>query len=137
MIEQSIYSHLASLPDLVDERVYPMIAPQNATYPYILYMIVADEEWHDLLGSTGCSRARVQLEVWSDSYLEARQVSNKLRLYIDGYAGYWGETKIQACLKESSHDDFTRDVEAQVNTEYICYSDYSVIYEKDTAYTRS
>lgn len=57
----------AALDPLVDERVYPAVAPQGCPTPYIAYQRVGGEDSSTLDGLSLVRNARVQVAVWSAS----------------------------------------------------------------------
>lgn len=64
-----------ALKDLVDERVYPDIAP-DAELPYITYQQVGGEAVNFVDGAIpDRSNARIQIDVWAATRLQASQIS--------------------------------------------------------------
>lgn len=76
------------LNDLVAGRVFPDIAPPDAEVPYITYQQVGGDPVNLLTGeSPGKKNARMQINVWAGSRLEASgltdQVESALRAATD------------------------------------------------------
>ncbi len=64
-----IYNRLithASLTALVGTRIYPVVAPQNATYPLITYSIIKAPLDRSKQCAGDYMRATVQLTIWAD-----------------------------------------------------------------------
>lgn len=81
----SAESHVFSaLKDLVDDRVYPDVAPPGVQEPYIVYQCVGGKATNFLGGETPSkTNARVQVSVWSLSRLQTsalvKQVEQAMR----------------------------------------------------------
>lgn len=75
-VESIIFDALKSL---VSNRVYPDIAPENATKPYITYQQVGGEAVN-FIDTTVPSKknARFQINVWSQTRLEAASLSRQI-----------------------------------------------------------
>lgn len=64
----------------VGQRIYALRAPQDVEPPYITWMPIVAEEMPDLdLPQHDLARARVQVDVWARSYLEAIQIAGDVR----------------------------------------------------------
>lgn len=89
MSETTIYSILVAdgnITGLVSTRIYPILAPQNTTNPYIVYRRISGVSINALEGELGTTEGRFQIDAYSTSYAEAKTL-----------AGY-----VKAALKASS-----------------------------------
>ncbi len=75
---------------LVGDRMYIMSGPQNVTKPYIIYAMV-DRSDHDVSGVSGRGIATFTVDVWDESYDDARAVALLIQAGLDGYLGVMGE----------------------------------------------
>ena len=90
MVANAVYSLLAgdaAVSALVGTRVYPNVAPQNTAYPHIVYQLINVSHIEVLAGSFGNARSLVQVSCRSHDYDEARDLAEKCRLVLQGYAG--------------------------------------------------
>ena len=55
---------------LTSTRVYPNVLPQNPTLPAIAYNIIDVVPVHSAGTSSGMAESRVQVDIWSEDYLE-------------------------------------------------------------------
>ena len=88
--EEAIYAILTSNTNLnaqIGLRCYPGLAPESATFPYIVYERISSDHWHDMGGSSGMCVASFQIDVVAETYSNAKAVSELVRLAIDGYRG--------------------------------------------------
>lgn len=98
MIEDAIYTHLASDADLaalVSTKVYPHSAPQRTLMPYLIYRRLHSEHLEHLGGSAGTCRALFEFSAWSTSYATAREIAEKIRLALQGFSGTVGAVEIE------------------------------------------
>lgn len=88
--EAGLYSLLASnaaVAALAGARIYAGYAPQHADYPRITYRIISSLRYVDMLGPRGLAHPRVQLDMWSYSKPNSRDLARAVRETLDGYRG--------------------------------------------------
>lgn len=80
----------ATISAFISSRLYPGIAPQNATYPFAVFTTVSgnDELCHD--GPVGIIRERIQFDILSDTPDEAEQIKDGFYTLIHGMEGAIG-----------------------------------------------
>ena len=103
-IETTLFSTLdndATLTGLVASRIYPQVAPDNATIPYITYQVIVGSSHSRLKGAAGSERKLIQLNCISNTYSEAKSVAVAARSAINGTVGY--------CNSES--DDYFSEIQ--------------------------
>lgn len=82
MSETDIYSTLtndANTSGLVSTRVYPVIAPQDVTVPYVVYRRIIGDSVNDLAGEIGTTRGRFQIDVYADQYSTAKTLAGYVK----------------------------------------------------------
>lgn len=72
---------------LVGTRVYPVIAPQNAQYPCIVYQRISGTEQ---MGTTQIREARYQLSCWGETFASAQAVATQVRVALEEWSIYGG-----------------------------------------------
>lgn len=91
---------------LMGRRVYAVMAPQSATYPFATYRRNAIEREQTLGNPMGVPRVSVELQIYGGTYEQARQAADAIRSVLDGYGGSaLGCTVSQVSLEQES-DDF-------------------------------
>lgn len=98
-VEAGIFRRLVQDPEiggLVADHVFPGMAPQHASLPYI---VIADRvstirRW-DMRGTSGLATARVQVDVYAASRSEAKALAFHVRESLDGFAGSLGDGLVQ------------------------------------------
>lgn len=102
-LEAAIYSILSTNIDviaLVSTRIYPLLLPQDAPLPAITYARVSTERESAFVTDPGLSTARIQVDIWATSALNAMAVSEKVRSALHRYRG-----TIASVTIEESHID--------------------------------
>lgn len=89
MLEQAIYSYISTYPGLialVGSRIYPLVMPQNPTYPTVVYSRVSRVYEKDLSG-TAWNQSRMQFSVYATKYSDAKAVAEQIRAAFRDYKG--------------------------------------------------
>ena len=78
--------------DAVGTRIYPQALPLDVTLPAatLSYVDGAGQLSHG--GPDGFLWARVQIDIYAATDLEAAQLRDALRRWLNGYSGYLGST---------------------------------------------
>ena len=81
MVENYIYRHLstsATIVGLVGTRIYPLRAPQNPTFPFIVYQRISCVPEYGMDGFHGLSNVTVQIDAYATSHSAVRSISSAL-----------------------------------------------------------
>lgn len=94
IIEAALYSYLstyAGLTDLISTRLYPLVLPQNPTYPAITYLKVSRVGGRAMKSTNPRHiRARFQFSCWATSYSSAKAVAVQVQTALQDYNGVMG-----------------------------------------------
>lgn len=71
---------------LVNDRIYPLVAPQRAELPLLTYQRVDGERIRTLAGPTGSAHPRLQINCFATTYRDAKTLAEAVRLALDGLA---------------------------------------------------
>jgi hypothetical protein len=86
--EKSVADALIADPDvsaLVGERVYPVIAPESASLPFLTWRRQAVQRESTLSGPAGMATVTLALEVYATTYYAARDLADRCRSKLDGW----------------------------------------------------
>lgn len=112
MLEAGLVSLLTAdggLSALIAGRIYPATAPENPTYPYLIYQVVSSRPEYALDGSQ-CGWKRIQFDVWGQSYSDCRNTLKALRNALDTYSGALVDgTRVLDALRSTEIDQFEND----------------------------
>lgn len=89
-INQAVYEHLIADTDvkaLVDDRIYPVLMPEDAYLPAIVYTPLNASYDSALQGDTGFVKQTVQFVCHGESFKKARELSRKVKKAIQDLHG--------------------------------------------------
>lgn len=89
-----IKAHASVLP-LVSGRVYPMVAPQQAIFPLVLYQEIDYRAEHHMTAATGLAQTFWQWDAYAERHAQARQVGFALTSALDHLTGNIGGLDIR------------------------------------------
>lgn len=116
VIEEAIVALIKSQsPAIAGGRIYPVVAPQNATYPLITFEKISGERVRALEGPLGRARPRIRFHCWAEKYADAKTLANQVRRLLDGFAGTVSGVQIDSSTLDSEQDLY----EDQVDTHQI------------------
>lgn len=75
----------AGVASLVSSRIYPVHAPQDAVFPYIIYSRSSTRFINSQDGYTGTGVAMIVISSWAKSYSGAKALADVVRSAIDGW----------------------------------------------------
>lgn len=107
IIEESIYDILrwdTTVSGLVSSRIYPQIAPQGASLPYIVYNWIDAPRGHNFDGMTDLVPARVQFSIWTETYAELRPLVDAVSGAMDSLQETVGTVEIASALMIDEND---------------------------------
>ena len=70
---------------LVSTRIYPVLAPSSASLPFVTWRRTGVQRSQTLAGPMGMSVVVVAVDVYAETYGEARDIADKCRAVLDGY----------------------------------------------------
>jgi hypothetical protein len=76
-LEIELYTHLeadSAISDLVEDRIYPLTAPENCKTPYITYQTISNIDLTSLQGDNYANKTNIQLDIYSSKYSEVKSV---------------------------------------------------------------
>ena len=121
--------NVPAINDLIGNRIYPVVAPNNAsTFPCIVYEVESTEPINhkDRLntqtdGSKGRTQETVTIAIYCSGYeyQQVENLENQVRKLIDGFRGDVNGVCVDGVILENSSDSYNYDLE---------------IFEKETIY---
>lgn len=110
-------AHHAPLVAAVAERIYPELAPENVSRPYLVYTIIDDVDEQHLLGRSNQVTTRVQIDCWSPSYLQARGMAIEVRDALNAMRGAIPGVGPDGCIVQAVRCDARRNVVTEPSTD--------------------
>jgi len=88
MIEADLFSHLSTNVALVNERVYPLLMPQDCEKPALVYTIINDSDSRCINGGSTGFKMRVQIDCYANSYLKAKELKDSVKTALYSFEYY-------------------------------------------------
>lgn len=122
MIDTGIYTLLkntAGISSLVGTRVYAGYAPQNPTFPFIVYRRVS-AFGRNLVhsGVSGVAKGRFQIDAYATTPLAAKTLAQQIRIAVHGYSGTVGGEEILRAESVNEIDAYDLNLGALVSLDF-------------------
>ena len=104
---QALYEYLSADADIkkrINGRIYPIVLPQNALLPAIVYSPVLANYDSALQGDTGFVRQTVQFVSHDTTYKKSRELSRLIKKALQDYEGDMNGLCIQAVFVKSDYE---------------------------------
>lgn len=91
MVEKKIFAHLSTttaLTALVGTRIYPQWIPDQAKYPAVTFIRISGGQVNSLTGYSCLENPRIQMDVWAETYKQARDLSTIIHSAMSKATGY-------------------------------------------------
>lgn len=108
-LNEAIYGRLQAVvgvTNLVGTRVYPVVLPQDPIYPAIRYQQLAGSREPTMGSNNGLVNTTVQIDSYSESYAQARQVAEEVRSALQRFRGTVAGVVIEGAFVEGPLDVF-------------------------------
>jgi Protein of unknown function (DUF3168) len=103
--------------------VYPNIAPDETSLPYIVYTQIARSVILTYQGVNRLQETRIQFSCYGASYKTAKSLAGAVKNLLDGFTGLLGDgTILEHSMPVSEHDEVERELKATV---YGIHLDYA------------
>lgn len=117
-----------SITTYTSSRIYINKAPQGAALPHII-ITQLDSEEHKTFDTTSSLRTiTFDIDCVSDRSVEAEDVADAVRVYLDDFTGTAGSFTIAAVLYQSESDDYIPPQDASDNGKHITTLTFDVQY---------
>ena len=104
-IGRAIYNILANDSDvsaLVGTRIFPNVAPQTTTFPFIIYDVTGVDPNDTKEGPSTLDTNDVMISCYSETYSQASDLAQKIRIAMDRInEGIYGDETIQSSQFQS------------------------------------
>lgn len=110
-IETTIYTALSSL---ASGKVYPLVAPEKITAPYIVYSRISSTPENTLDGGATIDLVRIQVDTYANTYSAVKSLAESVRSALEGSAA-------KATL-QTDQDLFEPDLKVyRISQDYYCW----------------
>jgi hypothetical protein len=120
----------ASVSELVGSRIYPILAPQTAALPFIVWRRSGISREHTLAGPMGVSTVSVEMQLLAATYEQARELADRCRLVLDGYGATLNNTEVKHVSLEQESDDFVQLAGGDLPPVYQVTQTYNILWQE-------
>jgi len=110
--------------------VYPVMAPQNASLPIVVYRRSGTTRSRNIQSQTGMPVATFSVATVSESYTEAKTIGEAVRLALDNFTGDVSGVKIVTVAIVSESDNMESPLEGRDKPLYRVDQVYEVRFEE-------
>jgi hypothetical protein len=82
-------------------RVYPLLLPQQPTYPAVTYQQISSVASHAMGQDSPLTRLRVQVNSWGKTYAEARALATEVEARLKRFRGQAGSVTVLDVLRDN------------------------------------
>lgn len=107
MIEQDLYTFLSTAVGHV--RVYPLVLPQNVTYPASTYHRIGGIDELSSGTRSDLVEGRFQVDCYAETYLAVRTEAKAIRDALSGYAGTMGSTRVDSAVRDREDEEYEQE----------------------------
>lgn len=100
MIGKAIYGKLSAttaVTAITSTRIYPDMATQDATYPFIVYSVTDTAPTDIKDGVSSLDVVSVSVMMYAESYAVVLDLSEKVRAALDRMTGIYDGVNVQSC----------------------------------------
>ncbi len=108
----------SKLDEATTAGVHPILAPQNAPFPLVVYRRTGTRRERDMIGNVGRPIATFSVSVVAETYSEAKDIAESVRLKIDNFTGNYSGLTIVFTSLVSEADNMERPAEGQAKPLY-------------------
>lgn len=120
----------ATMVSATSAGIHPVMAPQNASMPLVVYRRTGTRRDRSLLGNVGRPVATFSVSVVSYTYSEAKDIADAIRLELDNFTGTSEGVTIVNTALVSEADNYERPLEGQATPMYRIDQVYEVRYHE-------
>lgn len=110
--------------------IHPVLGPQNAPMPMVVYRRTGTRRERNLLGNVGRPVATFSVSIVSYTYSEAKEIADAIRLKVDNFTGASEGVTIVNTALVSESDNYERPLEGQAKPMYRIDQVYEVRYQE-------
>jgi hypothetical protein len=111
--------------------VHPIMAPQNAAFPLVVYRRTGTRRDRGLGGNFGAPVATFSVSIVAATYSEAKDIAEGVRIKLDNFTGEAAGAKIVTTALVAEQDNMERPPEGQSKPLYRVDQVYDVRFRED------
>jgi hypothetical protein len=110
--------------------IHPILGPQNADFPIIVYRRTGTRRERHLMGPVSKPVASFSVSIVAYSYAEVKEIADDVRLAVDNFTGTASGVTIEYVALSSESDNMERPLEGQSKPLYRVDQTYDVRFQE-------
>jgi hypothetical protein len=111
--------------------IHPILAPQNAPFPLVVYRRTGTRRERNMGGNVGRPIATFSVSIVAETYSQAKEIAEAIRLNVDNFTGDYSGLTIVFTSLVSEADNMERPPEGQAKPLYRVDQVYEVRYHEN------
>lgn len=120
----------ADFTSLAGHRVYPNIAPAEATLPFAIWRRSSVQREQTLGRPMGVPQVRLDLQIYAETYFTARKLADAARGILDGFTGTFDNTTVSLCRLDGEADGIAAIDGSEVPNAYLITQEYEILWQE-------
>lgn len=120
----------AEFASLAGHKVYANIAPANVTTPFVLWRRDSVRREQTLSRPLGVPHVRMELQIYADTYIEARRLADSCRAILDGFGGAFDNVVVSQCALDAESDGIAAIDGSEVPNAYLVSQEYEILWQE-------
>ena len=123
---QQLVAANAGVQALIGQRFYPVLLPDDVTYPCASYQVISTSPQYYVDSSKAIGQVRIQVDTWSGgtsnaTYAAAKTVQAAIRSVLEGFKGLLPDgTFVKSILVDNALDLYEQDARCyRTSTDYL------------------
>lgn len=112
-------------------HIFPLLAPQTAALPFVVYDRVSCHPVNTLSGTTATKEARYLMDMNADTYSETIQLKNAVESALSAYRNTSGQPRIDMIHLDNTQDEVVEPDIGQLIGSYRITQDYIIWHTAD------
>lgn len=120
----------AAVSALIGSRVYPVIAPASAALPFATWRRLAVTRQHSLRGPIGTPSVSLSIDIFAETYEQARDIADQCRASLDGWGGTFENTVVKNVSLDNESDGFAQLAGGDLPPVYTVSQTYVILWQE-------
>lgn len=120
----------AGVSALVGSKVYPVLAPAEASLPFVTWRRIAVQRSQSLSGPSGTPFVTLSVDVFAVTYEAARELADAIRIALDGWGGTFQNTVVANVSLDNESDGFAQLAGGDVPPVYTVQMTFGILWQE-------
>lgn len=122
----------AAVAEILDGRIYPVIAPASVSMPFMVWRRVAVQREMTLGGPLGMPTITLVVDLYATTYAQARDAADRCRAVLDGWCGGMGDyIHVSLVRLQTESDGFVQLAGGEMPPIYNVTQTWSILWQSE------